>query len=358
MKIMQIIPSLEVGGAETMCEGLSEMLKQQGQTVTVVSLYRLGTPVSQRLQAAGIRLVFLDKKPGLDLLCIPRLRKLIRAEKPDVIHVHLYALKYAGIAAMGMKIPMVQTIHNVASYDAEHDKSINQMLYKSGRVTPVSLSREIQKTVTEFYGLSESETPVIYNGIDLNRCIPKEDYALRQPPEIIHVGRFWEQKNHACMIHAVKLLKEQGQPVKLRFFGDGPLMEQTKQLAAEQGVTDCLEFCGVSDRIFPHLNHADLFILPSKWEGMPMTIIEAMGTGLPVIASDVGGVADMISPEHNGILISPDAARLAEAITRLLDRAELRARLGENAKIEAIRFSGQTMAKRYLSLYRELSGKE
>ena len=92
MKILQVIPSLEVGGAETMCEGLSRLLKAQGQDVTVVSLYRLETPITRRLQEAGVALRYLDKKPGLDPGCVLRLRRLLKREKPDVIHVHLKLL--------------------------------------------------------------------------------------------------------------------------------------------------------------------------------------------------------------------------------------------------------------------------
>lgn len=351
MKILQVIPSLEMGGAETMCEGLSRLLQAQGQTVTTVSLYRIETAVTRRLQQSGVKLVFLDKKPGLDLGCVSRLRRVIRQEKPDVIHVHLFALKYVALASLGMGIPMVHTIHNIASYDAEKDGALNRLLYKTDRAIPVSLSRQIQKTVMEYYGLPESGTPVIFNGIDLSSCLPKEDYTLRQPPRIIHVGRFWEQKNHPCMVRAVKILKDQGRKVNLQFFGEGSLMEQTRQLARELNVEDCLLFPGVTDQVFRHMHEADLFILPSKWEGMPMTIIEAMGTGLPVIASDVGGVRDMISPEHNGILIPAEPEALAAAISRLLDSQELREALGENARLEAVRFSGETMAKRYLALY-------
>lgn len=356
MKILQVIPSLDVGGAETMCEGLSKLLQKLGQNVTVVSLYRMESPITLRLQQAGIRLVFLDKKPGLDLRCIPRLRKLIRAEKPDIIHVHLFALKYVGIAAMGLGIPMVQTIHNVAEYDAENDKAINRFFYTRGNTMPVSLSREIQKTVVNFYGLSESETPVIYNGIDLTNCIPKENYALGDPVEIVHVGRFWEQKNHACMVRALAILKEQGRKVTLKCFGEGDLMEPTRVLARELGVEDRIQFCGLTDWVFPHLNSADLFILPSKFEGMPMTIIEAMGTGLPIIASDVGGVGDMITHGHNGMLIQPDPKELADTIIKLIDDDEFRSRIGANARSEAYRFSGETMAKRYLALYNERCG--
>lgn len=357
MKILQVIPSLDMGGAETMCEGLSRMLQQQGNQVTLVSLFRCQSPITRRLQQSDVKLVYLDKKPGLDFKCIGALRRIIRQEKPDVIHVHLYALKYVGAALLGRRIPVVHTIHNVAAYDAEGDTAVNRFLYRSSRAVPVSLTREIQKTVMEHYGLEEEQTPVIFNGIDLHNCIPKTDYTLSAPAQIIHIGRFWEQKNHLCMVEAAALLKKEGRDFCIRFFGEGSEMEPVQSLARELDVLDRLCFEGVTDWVFPHLNKADLFILPSKWEGMPMTIIEAMGTGLPVIASDVGGVGDMITGEYNGLLIQPDPVQLARAISRLLDSEELRRSLGENALAASVRFSGKTMAERYSELYRTRIGK-
>lgn len=351
MKVLQIIPSLELGGAETMCAGLSRLLKKQGQEVTVVSLYRSETPIAQGLRQAGIPVVFLDKKPGLDLRCIPRLRRLIRKEKPDVLHIHLYVLKYVAAAAIGMRIPMIHTIHSVASYDAEKDTAINVRLYRSGRVTPVSLNPQIRQTVMDYYGLPEDASPVIFNGIDLDGCIPKTDYSLHQPPRIIHMGRFAQPKNHPCMVRAVKLLADRGVPVKVSFFGAGDLLEPTQALARELGVEHLLEFRGVTNNVYPHLHEGDLFILPSVFEGMPMTIIEAMGTGLPIIAANVGGIPDMLSSEHSGILIPPEPEALADAILRLLENQPLRQQLGLNARAEVTRFSGETMARKYIALY-------
>lgn len=351
MKILQIIPSLDMGGAEVMCETLSNQLKKLGHSVTVVSMFRKETVITRRLQAAGVPVVFLDKKSGLDLGCIRKLRRLLRREKPDAIHVHLYILKYVGLAAFGLGIPIIHTVHNVAEEDAEGDGAINRLLYKRGGVIPVSLSREIQKTVVSFYGVPEEASPVIYNGINLENCLPKSDYRLSQPVRLLHVGRFNHQKNHPCMVQALKLLRERGYDTELTFLGGGDLLPEVRRQAQELGVAEYIHFEGISDWVYPHLQQADLFLLPSHFEGMPMSLIEAMGTGLPVIASRVGGIPDMVTDGHNGLLIDPNAEELANAIARLLDDPELRERLGRNAKEEAVRFSGETMARNYMKLY-------
>ena len=101
---------------------------------------------------------------------------------------------------------------------------------------------------------------------------------------------------------------------------------------------------------------ADIFLLPSKWEGMPMTVIEAMGTGLPVVASRVGGVPDMVTDGESGLLIPPTAEALAQAIERLVKDEALRERLGTQARQEARRFSIEAMAQGYETLYARLTG--
>lgn len=354
MKILQVIPSLEMGGAETMCEGLTKMLHTMEQEVTLVSLYSSETILSRRAQQAGIDLRFLDKKPGLDMKCAMALRRLVKKLQPDVIHVHLHALKYVAFAAAGTSIPVVYTVHSVAERDAEGGKFLNTLLFRSGKVTPVSLSHQVRKSVVEYYGLPEDQTPVIFNGIDLSNCIQKEDYSLHNPVQVIHVGRFWQVKNHQCIVEAAKLLKEMGRDVHFRFYGEGETESSVRARIDALNVADRVELCGVTDWVYPKLNEADMLVLPSVYEGMPMTIIEAMGTGLPIIASNVGGVPDMILSEHNGMLIPPDPEALANTIARLLDDDELRSCLGKNARLEAVRFSGETMARSYLTLYRRL----
>ena len=120
MKILQVIPYFCFGGAETMCENLTYALSNLGHEVTVVSLYQERTPISQRMEDAGVKILYLDKKLGLDLSMIHKLVKIMKQEKPDVVHTHLDVIKYAVAAAKlsGVK-RCVHTVHNVAHEEAE-----------------------------------------------------------------------------------------------------------------------------------------------------------------------------------------------------------------------------------------------
>ena len=354
MNILQIVPSFEVGGAETMCVGLCLELRKLGHSVTAVSLSAAQSKLTRDLTEAGVELRLLGKGPGMDLSCVSRLRAVIREVRPQVIHTHLHALKYAALALGGGKIPILHTVHNQADAEAvKLDQLMARYLFHSGKATPVALSGEIQASVVALYGLPESRVPVVCNGIDLDRCLRKTEYGLHYPPRLIHVGRFYPQKNHEAMLEALRILKVQGLRPQLICYGDGPELPEIKRKTVEMGLEKQVTFGGLCDDVFPKLSRADVFLRPCKWEGIPMTVIEAMGTGLPVIASRVGGLPDMIEDGKEGLLIRPTSQALAEALSKLLASEDLRQALGTAAVEAAQRFSVQTMARKYEALYEE-----
>lgn len=351
MKILQVIPTFGMGGAETMCAGLCRQLHSLGEEVVAVSLSGEQTALTRQIEAAGIPVRYLNKSLGLDPGCIGRLKKVIRQEQPQIVHTHLHALKYAALAGPGA--PIVHTVHNEAAQEAVFlDQKIGKYLFRRGLATPVALTREIQKSVTDLYGVTE--VPLVPNGIDLSRCQEKSDYTLHYPIELLHIGRFYPQKNHAVLLEAAEFLKKRGVPIRIRCYGDGPLLEEIRQKAAQMNLGNTVRFEGVTEDVFPCLSQADLFLLPSSWEGMPMTVIEAMGTGLPVVAARVGGIPDMLTDGESGVLIEPNAKALADAVQKLIQDEALRQALGQNARQAAQRFSLDTMTQGYLALYQKL----
>ena len=354
MKIMQVIPYFCFGGAEIMCENLTYALKNAGQEVFAVSLYHDRTPIARRMEEAGIRIVYLDKKLGLDLSMVPKLIKIIRRERPDVVHTHLDVIKYAVLAAKlaGVK-KCVHTVHSLADREAEGrvQKIINGFYFRRGWSVPVALTPEVRNSVSEFYGLPLSRVPVIYNGIDLSRCVPKTTYETGETVTILHVGRFDVPKNHPGLLEAFRLLLETHPECRLRLVGDGELRPDMEKLAREKGIADFVEFCGMQSNVYPYLHDADIFTLPSIYEGNPMTIIEAMGTGLPIVASRVGSIPDMISDGESGLLVEPEPQSICAGLTRLVGDAALRQRLGLAARKQSQTFSAEHMARDYISCY-------
>ena len=353
MKILQVIPYFCFGGAETMCENLTYALTAAGHDVTVVSLISDRTPIARRMEENGIRIHYLDKKLGLDLSMIPRLINVMKQEKPDVVHTHLNVIKYAAVAARLCGIRCVHTVHNVAHEEAEGrlQKITNTIYFRRGWAVPVALSPKVQATILSFYGLKEEQVPMIYNGVDLGKCCLKEQYGLSKPAGLLHIGRFNEQKNHKGLLEAFAQIVKTFPDCCLQLIGDGDLEEETRNHVKDLGLQEKVLFLGNQTNVYPFLQEADLFLLPSKFEGMPMTIIEAMGTGLPIVASAVGGVPDMLEDGVSGILVPCDPDAVAQAVLQLLEQKDLREKLGTHALENSRRFSAEYMAQCYCDIY-------
>lgn len=209
-----------------------------------------------------------------------------------MIHTHRYIMPYVIPAAILAKVPTrIHTIHNIAEKEVgKMSRKINYFFYKYCRVIPVAISPIIKKTVILEYRFPENQVELVYNGIDLTRCIQKKEYQAKKGViNILHIGRFSEQKNHVGLIKAFKIIHTNIPNAVLTLIGSGELEKTIRDLVIELELENCVEFLGVQSNVYPYLNEADIFVLPSKWEGMPITLIEAMATGLSIVATRVGG---------------------------------------------------------------------
>ena len=354
MKVIQVIPAFRLAGAEVMCENLCVALKNAGVDVIAVSLYSENTAITDRLDKKGVRIEYLDKKPGFDASVIIKLVHLFKKEKPDVVHTHIYASKYAlpAAAIAGVK-KKIHTVHSMAQKEqGSLGKKVNTFLYRHCGVVPVALSSEVKKSIGEVYGLQESIIPVVYNGIELSKCIRKNDYEANGVFTIVHVGRFMKVKNHKTLIRAFAGFAEKKENVRLQLLGEGELLDEMKNYAEKLEVADKVEFLGLQSNVYPYLNKADVFCLPSEYEGVPMTLIEAMGTGLPIVASNVGGIPDMLVNGENALLVEPNYVAVEKAIEKLYNDVEFRIRLGNAAALRSEEFSAKVMASSYIKIYR------
>lgn len=352
MKIMQVIPVLDLAGAETMCQNLAIELRKMGHEVMVVSLYKKETVLTENLRNESIPVEWMDKKNGLDPSCIFRLCKLIRQFNPDVVHSHIYAGKYAHIAATmaGVKIK-VYTVHNVAQKEAtDSNRKMNKVLFKKFGVVPVALTAEVQKSIENVYDMDAENVPIVFNGIPLEKCIPVQVYKTHAA-EIVHVGRFCEEKNHRNLIRGFAKAHAKFPEIHLKLYGDGPLRNDMEKLVSELQADNYIHFMGLTNDVYSAMSEADAFILPSIYEGMPMTLIEAMATGLPIITTPVGGIVDMLKDGSEAIFTGTDTESIADSISMLVNNVELRQSLGQAALERAKQFSAKAMAEKYTELY-------
>lgn len=354
MNILQVIPEFGLAGAETMCEALCYEIQRSGKyNLFVASLFDYHSPITDRMEQRGINMLYLHKKPGIDVRMIWRLYRLMKEKQIDIVHTHRYVMQYVVPAAImaGVKVK-VHTVHNIASKElGKAQRFLAKYFYKHCNVTPISISPLVQKTVMEEYKLSERQTPMVYNGSDLRKCIVKAGYVASDPFTYLHIGRFSPVKNHRLMVEAAKRLKSEGYKFKINFVGGAGNEEQIKQEVKTMGLESEISFCGLQSNVYPYLSNSDCFILPSAFEGMPISLIEAMGTGLPIIASAVGGIPDMLQDGKSAILINPTTDELVDAMKKVYVDETLRETLGRKAHEESRRFSAEQMFKEYDRIY-------
>ena len=353
MKIIQVIPVFGMGGAEIMCENLVYELKKQGHEVVVVSLYTKKTPITERLEKAQVNVRYLDKKSGFDFSIFGKLKKLFKQEKPDAIHTHIYAAKYVFPIAKKLKIKAVHTIHSIATQETRKlSRIFNKYFFTHCDVIPVALSANVQKTIIDEYKLSVEKVPIVLNGIDLNRCNIKKDYKFADKFKIVHVGSFLDVKNHKGLIEAFQIFNQKYPNTELHLIGEGKNRQDMEGLVAAKKISDCVIFHGLQSNIHEFLSKMDVFTLPSLYEGVPMSIAEAMGTGMPIVATAVGGVPDMLD-ENSAQLVPVEVEAIAAAFEKYYLDENLRERHGKNALLRSQKFSAQTMASNYMEIYQK-----
>lgn len=210
--------------------------------------------------------------------------------------------------------------------------------YRIGGVVPVAIAEEVARTIEQVYGYKNP--PIIPNGIPTDEYSPNPEQRVQfrathgVEPEaivIVHVGRFVGLKNHALLLQAFAQLQS-SQPLYLWLVGDGELRPQTEQIAQELGIADRVRFWGVRSDVADILNAADIFTLPSQYEGNPMAVMEAMAAGLPIVATAVGGIPELVAHGVSGLLVpNDDVAALRKALQHLIDAPEARHAMGQAA---------------------------
>ena len=354
MKIVQIMPEFGLAGAETMCENLTYELQKLGHEVVVISMYDYHSAITERLENAGVCVRYLHKKSGMDFSMIKKMKRIFKEANADVVHTHRYCAQYAIPAAImaGVK-HRVHTVHNVAEKEnGKLARKLNKFFFKYCNLKPVALSELIRDSIEKEYKISRENIAVIFNGIDLSKCIPKDNYEVKDTFKILHIGRFSEQKNHVGLLEAFHLFYKRYSNTELWLIGGGEKRTEVENYVRNNELTENVKFLGLKNNVYQYLHDADMFALPSNYEGMPMTLIEAMGTGLPIVATAVGGVPNMLTNEENAFLVDNTTEAIANAFEQYFLTENLRKSLGEKAIERSAAFSAITMALEYERVYK------
>lgn len=370
--VAHVIHRLAVGGMENGLVNLINHLPPDEFRHAIVCMTD-HTDFSRRIRRDDVTLHALHKREGNDTGVHRRLWKLLRSLKPDVVHTrNLGTLEAQATAALAGVKHRVHGEHgwDVGDLDGQRRKNrLIRRLFRPFVHQYVALSGHQLTYLDAAIGVDERRLNHICNGVDTRRFVPREqgmETGLPDgfaPPGTVVIGtvmRMQPVKAPLDLVHAFLALRdhlpERFAELRLVMVGDGPLLESVRQLIDEAGISDQSRVPGARDDIPELMRSFDLFVLPSLAEGICNTLLEAMASGLPVIATKVGGNPDLVRDGATGSLIPPgDPAILAACMVDYLLDPERRRREGRAARARAeTEFSIDTMVREYDRLYRSL----
>jgi glycosyltransferase involved in cell wall biosynthesis len=307
----------------------------------------------------GIPVWHLGKRRGFDPRMWPRLIRVLREFRPDVVHSHSYILRYTFPAAMAARTPvMVHSVHNLAVNDVDAlGRMVNRAAFRCG-VLPVAVSTAVTRTFRVTYGFDPEAT--IPNGIDVDRFYRpgarrewRDAHGFADDDILIaSVARLEPQKDPLGLIGAFARGAAGDARCHLLMAGDGSLLEAARQCAERCGAAGRVHFLGVCADVPELLSASDLFALASRWEGGPLVVLEAMAAGLPVAATAVGGINELTEPGVTALLVPQgDTGGLAGALAALVSDPERRRAMGEAGRRRAARFGVSAMIASYGELF-------
>ena len=366
LRVCQLITDLLPAGAERVVYELSKRLDRNRFEVHVVALR--GGVVADWLRQAGVRVSVLGVRGKWDVLKVRKLVGLLAAQQTDLLHTHLFHADLAGRPAAHLAaVPhVVHTIHTAEGRFRPWQFAWARFL--AGRCDRlICVSRSVRDHHARRSGLPLDRYTVIANGIDaaaFARDEASREGLRRQwgiePDQILlaYVGRLDWEKGIDVLLAAMSHLAARGNPMNLVIAGDGPKRHIVENYISHgEGGRYC-RLLGFTGDVQAVLSAADVFVMPSRWEGWPLALAEAMAAGLPVIATSVAGVQDVVEDGRTAVLVEGEnLVALAEAIERLAGDAELRAALGAAGRQRAARdYSINDCVAAHEALYAEICG--
>jgi glycosyltransferase involved in cell wall biosynthesis len=348
-----------IGGLERMVERLAVASKSQGIESLVIGYLGDG-PIRAALEERGVRTLLLDSGPGLHPELVLRLRSVLLREKIDVLHTHhLGPFVYGAPAAVLARCPQVHTEHSHEQYDKPRRRLLGALM------SPLSEVVAVTPEVAEFRKRFPGRCRVIPNGVSLPADEPsfrdRGRALLGADQDSFVVGcaaRLSAEKNHSGLLDAfAQLLRDEPRSL-LACAGDGPLGEALQAEAESSGLSERVRWLGAVEDMRDFYSALDVCVLNSTREGLPLCLLEAMSFGIPVVATDVGGVGELLA-DGAGLLVPSRAAdALAGALRSLATQPELKDKLGRDGKARIhASYSIDKMVGAYVDLYREVAGR-
>ena len=367
--VVHIIFRLAMGGLENGLVNLINTMPRERYRHAIVSLTDC-TDFRRRITRDGVEVITLQKKQGHDMGVYWRAWRALRRLHPAIVHTRNFpALEFLAVAACAGTARRIHGEHGRDVYDLDGSNRRYNLFRRAMKLIVhryVAVSRDLAGWLVDTVGIPSCQVTQIYNGVATDRFQPRRTRQSTGMPTnflgprsfvIGTAGRMQAVKDQVTLVraflHLMRTVPDAREVLRLIMVGDGPLQEESARLLREQEMERYAWLPGARSDVPELLNTMDVFVLPSLAEGISNTILEAMATGLPVIATRVGGNVELVEEGRTGFLVPPaDAPAMAQAIRRYYDDRALLSTHGRAArkKVETA-FSLEAMIKSYLSLY-------
>lgn len=366
MNILHLISSSGFFGAENVLYQLVSELKRFHSVQSIVGVFNNLT--DPHLELAEIcdkedieRKVFRCRGK-VDLATIVRLRNFIQNREIELVHSHGYKSNiYAYFATFGTKARRMATCHNWIINERKLKwYGVLDRLFLRYFDQIIAVSRDVKNLMTNS-GISDRKICIIENGVSLDKFASDmaarnriaEDIGIKSNTNVVGtVGRLSEEKGQKHLLQVIRKLKERYPELFLLLVGDGPL----RMALQKEFDSDFIRFVGNQKEVHHYYAMMDIFVLPSLTEGLPMALLEAMASELPVIATDVGEIPRVLSDGETGIIVEPkDENSLEDSLCYLLSHKDIALEMGKKG-CERVRkdFSSEKMANKYMKVYKKL----
>lgn len=365
LHVLILIDSLRTGGAEMLLSDFASGARESGLTVSVASLTGFeGSPAAERLRREGVDPVEIDMRGLVSPQSLRSVRRHIRRTAPDLVHTHLdYADALGGLAARSLGIPSLSTVH-VMRWQSEgaRDRLRHRLLRvarrRSAKVIVAVSEASRDAMIAARIGPPEAIV-TIRNGVE---AVPDPGGGRRVRAElgigpeervVSHISVLRAGKGHELTAAATARLLERGLDARLLLVGDGPDREAIERRFEPLGSRALA--LGHRDDVMAVLDASDVVIAPSHFDAFPTVLLEAMAAAVPIVATAVGGIPEIVVDGETGLLIEPSAEGLATALAGVLGDPELRSRFGRAARERYEReFTAARWAGRMETLYRDI----
>jgi glycosyltransferase involved in cell wall biosynthesis len=374
LRVVTLVDRLGTGGAERLAIQTTTRLDPERFDRTLVASRDFGVAISKEhvanaledLRAAGVRVIGLNRTSARQVWAWWPLYRMLRRERVDVLHAHKFGSNLWGtVVGRLARVPVIVAHEHTWSYEGQPLRKLaDRAVIARGSSAFVAVSREDQRRMVEVERIREEDTIFIPNGIPAppeasGKDVRAELGIAPDAPVIGTVSVLRPQKALDVLLRATKTLVQEFPALRVLIAGEGDCREELEELTAELGLRETVMFLGVRTDVPDVLAALDVAVSTSDFEGSPLSVMEYMEAGRPIVATRVGGVPDLIDDAVHGRLVAPqDAAGFAEGVATLLrdpDAArEMGARARERRRAE---FDIDVMVRRLEALYEELRAK-